>query len=447
VTGVGSPTGVLVRTLVTLLAASALVASAAAAAGWTEPQELAGATATRAPVIDMNRRGDAVVVWVGGDSVFAASSSRGQAFGPPVQLAAGMLTASRTEVDLDDAGNVAVGWIYDDGSDPCEPCDSLSEACCDRLAGVVRAAGAAAFGRVRTLSRRRAQTAYFAAAAGPGGGGFIWATPDTFDHAELVAAFSEPGGRLRSTQTVGRLPREHSIDAVSLLIQADGEASLAFQDDDRLGERTRSATGRFSRVKTSARVSGLYLETRELDARGDEVAVWEKDSTTAWATRPRHGRYGRARVVRGAHDTSFALAPDGGALLAWAGGKPPAVLAAARPPGGTFGKPRRAGVPTDVQFDSEAAATGNRGRGMVGWIWSPRGAAEGEGTGEVFARPWLGTAPSGPARQLALPGGGGSHGYQFPDVHENPGVAADAKGNSIVVWDQAGRIGYARYRP
>jgi hypothetical protein len=432
------------RRLAVLVGVAATLAAAASAhaAGWTEPQEIVGAGGANAPAVDMNSRGDAAVVWATADSVFVAESRRGKAFGAPVQLASGIRSANRAQVDVDDAGNVAIGWIYDDGSFDCTPCDSISENCCDRLAGVVKPAGAAMFGRPRTLSRKKAQTAYFDVAAGKGGGGFIWATPDTFVPNELSAAFSRPDGELRSTSTIARL--SGYINQVSLLIRRDGTASLAFEDDRvRLRERTRSAGGRLSAARTIAAGGDLDFVTRAADARGNEVGVWEHDVRTGWAVRRRGGRYGRPRTVPGAASTAFALAPDGGALLAWGDAKPQSVLAAARSPQRSFGKGRRlATSPDKQQWQSLAVAIGNGRRGMAAWQWSGDEAT----TGQVVARPWAGAGPSGPVRELALPGGGGPQTNQFPS-RESPAVAADAQGNAIVVWDQDGRIGFARFLP
>ena len=422
--------------------AAALVVAASAHAGWTEPQEIAGASGANAPAVDMNSRGDAAVVWAAGDSVFVAESTRGEQFGAPVRLASGMLAPNRVQVDVDDAGNVAIGWIYNDGSFDCTPCDSLSEHCCDRLAGVAKPAGAAAFRRPRTLSRKKEQTAYFDVAAGRGGGGFIWATPDTFVPDEVSAAFSRPDGELRSTFPIARMGRDHYINEVSLLIRPDGVASLAFEDDvPRLRERTRSAGGRLSSVRTIAHEEDLDFVARAADARGHEVGVWEHDFRTGWAVRRRGGRYGRARIVPGAGSSAFALAPDGGALLAWGGTRSLSVVAAARPPLRAFGKPRRLATSATDEQQSLAVAIGNGRRGMVAWAWSEAEAT----TGRVFARPWVGGGPTGTARELALPGGGGPQTNQFPSK-ESPAVAADARGDAIVVWDQDGRIGFARYR-
>ena len=416
-----------------VLAALVLLAAAPAAdAGrWTAAQALDSPAPVFGPAIDVNARGDAVLAWTTNDGVQAAFARRGGGFSAPAPVTGVPHGGGLIKVDIDERGNAAVGWDYGDGSFIAEP-ELREDSCCTRLAGAVRPAGRASFGPARTLSRAGVDAPEWDVAAGPGGGGFLWAHGDSGLGHDLAAAFGTPGGTVGGRSTV--LRAGEYFEELSLLIRRGGSASLAVKHGDGLLlERVRSRGGRYGPRRTIARRgAGESFAGRWADARDREFAVWGF-SDSVWSTRSPGGAFRTFRRFPARTLGGLDVALDGGVTSVAESGERPSVFASFRAPGARgFSTPRR--LATHGRFASVGprAAAANRGRGMAVWGVTPE-----EGASRVYARRLLRGAPVGAARRMQVGGGQAL----------SPVTAASASGRTYVVWVEDGRVATARYIP
>lgn len=78
---------------------------------WFGPSRLsATATASAAPVLTSNRRGDLAVVWLNGDHITARLAPAGGAWGAPLSLFQSSLATPNIKAGMDDNGLITVGW-------------------------------------------------------------------------------------------------------------------------------------------------------------------------------------------------------------------------------------------------------------------------------------------------------------------------------------------------
>lgn len=393
--------------------------------------------------LDVNSRGDAVVAWFKGTTVYASFARRGGAFGRPIRV--GRRESAEwygLTVDLDERGNAVLAWIYDDGAFPADEDLRGDYGCCDRLVAAVKPARRGRFGAVRKLSAAGLDVADYEVAAGGGGGGVFWN-----ESLRVKASFAGRSGALSKAHVVAEAPdrRELAYDfrEASIAFLPSGAASMLYADeDDRIREVLRSPRGRYGSPRTVGNETRFFqFMRREVDARGNEVVAWTRDptgsATVRAARRRRGGKLGAARNVsrEGSEFFALAVAPNGRSLIAWLGDKisPYRIGAASAAPGAGFGPARRVAT-SNEEIGPGLPAIGANGNGMV--VWRTERART-----EVFARPWRGAGPVGSVKRLELKVRGRRYGPYAPKAR------TDGSGRTWVVWDDYRRIGYARYRP
>lgn len=424
--------------LVALLPLLALPASAAAGR-WSKPSTFRDGGQPQSPSVDVNARGDAVVAWTEQRRVVVATARAGRGFRKPV-VVSGPFPGDFVIARIDDRGNVAVGWTYGDGT-VVEDENEIrgAEACCERVAAALRPAGRSSFGPPRTLSSPGEDSTQFDVAAGPRGGGVIWT--NGFDLGDnLYASFGASDGSLGKPRRILESGREY-FEEVSLLIRRNGTASLAVKrGDGAVFERTRSRGGRYGRARVIARPgSANTVLFREADASDRELAIWSGyfPTVTEWSVRSPGGYFGARRGLPERLLGSFALAPDGGALVVGGGGRRTSVYAATKTRRSGFSRGRRLAKHASDRSLSVRAAIGNRGRGMAAWEVT----ADTSTASWVFARPLrAGAAPAGGTRRLALSTRG------VPN-ERSPVIASSGSGRTLAVWIEGGRLALARYTP
>jgi hypothetical protein len=421
------------RILGAALTASVLLAfaSPAQAGRWTESRTVASPGPSFGPDLAVNSRGDAVLGWSTRDSVWVAFAKRGSGFGKPRQLT-GVPKPGGVRVDLDDRGNAAIGWMYDDETYVEEP-ELREDGCCDRLAGAVKPAGRSLFGPARTLSKAGIHLVNWDLAAAPDGGGFLWTEGDPYEGSDFKAAFGNARGTVGGSRKV--LPAG-DFAGVSILRRRDGSTTLAVsRGDGLLFERVRTPAGRFGPRRTIARRRRDDSVTRRWSyGRDQEFAVFDSLTTTTWSTRSRGGSFRTFRKLPGDVSAAGDVALDGSALSLTEVGEPPSLVAAYLAPGAPRFVAARQRIARHSRYSliSPVAAAANRGRGMAVWEVAPE-----EGPSRVFARRLHRGAPVGATRRLSIDGG---------PAH-SPAAAATPSGRTYVAWVETGRIAVARYIP
>lgn len=233
-----------------------------------------------------------------------------------------------------------------------------------------------------------------------------------------------------------------------LVVNARGDAAIAWETrplprPDKPGLPPgalflayRAAGGRFGSPHRVAR--GALGADMGIDSRGDVTIVWRqaaahrRSAGLYVARRLRSGRFGTARrVVRG-RVVGFSLALNGAgrAALVWEQGRlaTPALLCAAAPSGGGFGRPVTL---VDSRQGAGSFDTGVDAGGRVTVAWE--GPYDGAGTGIPYAgvnvtTVWPTATIAGRTQRLQNPVGG-RLGYM------GVRVVVDRRGDAAAVWD------------
>ena len=363
--------------LAAVLAGLALPGPARAAAGWQAPVTLSSPGArARQPGLAVDGRGAALVVWRqagAGGGVKAALRPAGGTFGAP-QTVAG--EGESPQPGFDASGAATLVWLRrgDEIDGGCTLCVEAS----DRPAGGV------------------------------------------FDVPQLLPV-------------EGAHPR--------LAVDPAGDAVVLVRHPGGAGKPIRAifrpAGGAFGAPQTLA--GGQTGEPHvAIDRRGRAIALWSRGVHVEAAFARRHGRFGKVRFVGHGDLPEFAANPRGDALAVWRIDISPRsrVLAAYRPAGGRFGRPRAISAPDSGE--EIGAALDRRGDALA--IWRRRGRNGGNNRIEAAYRPAGGRF--GRPRRLS----------RRAAAAYAPQVAFDRRGNALAVWELEpgrgrGALLQASYRP
>lgn len=414
------PGGLAICLLLTLCAAL----PATAAADWTEPRPVATETGSFSfqPPLAVNERGDAAVAWVSrrGSVRVALRRAGASTFTKPVTVP-GSRRASDPMVAINRLGDVVAGWR---GGDP------ANCAGCALMTMSTRRAGGR-FGRAQVVSLPGESVESPAVAIGPGGtAGATWNGGGT-----VQAAFARRGRRFGAPVQIGR--HEPGFDT-ALTFDGRDRATAFWHVGSRHLERLRYARrdpgGALTAPRTAAAPGSAPIGFEFTDyAAGTDLAGRH---VLAWTTHPDHGderievaaagrdgRFGPRQQIAVAerenfgnvHTPHLAVAPNGAAAVTWVRSDTSerrAEVALRRSPGGAF---ELRAIPGSEGASEPRVAVAASGRSVVAWTAGPEvRAAIGDGGG-TFAAP----------RAFATQG-------------ERPSVGIDRTGSAIVVWSTAG---------
>jgi hypothetical protein len=341
--------------------AGALAASPAAAT-WSRERVASNAYEYGNPLLAMNERGDAALLYDTDTGLALARARPGRAFGRPREVP-GAGDDSNIGVAVDEHGNVLVAWSENDHSEEAPPF-SRDEDCCERIKVVLLRPRSTRFSGPKTLSRAGRDAYLQAVAIVDGRIGIGWN-----EDYEVVARFSRRGLRMRSAvrasgdYVLAAVPLKSGPFVTFLRAQYEPTRSSVFDLGVRSGRRpaVRRLFSRKADLVSSVSVAA--------NARGQEAIVWDEGKHGVFAgARARGGRLRPRRVARrGVYGyPRVSIDRTGAAVAAW--GNVHKVFTSARRPGKAFGKGvaftryRRGLVIDDVQVAMNAA-----GRAVVAW--------------------------------------------------------------------------------
>jgi hypothetical protein len=224
-----------------------------------------------------------------------------------------------------------------------------------------------------------------AVAAQPGGAGVLaLIRPDGSGRTILGVALREPGGAWSAPAT---LAGANPIDDPAVAVSDRGDAVLVWAETSgplesrtyRVRVTRRPAGGTFGAPQTLATIKSSFNPRllAGVSASGEAIVAWTGQITAGSvvfappegpidvAIAPPGAPFGGAARIGTAAQTALAVAPDGRALLALAGGGE--VRVAERAPGQAFAAPAHAGDASDLVAVTPAVALRADGGAVVAW--------------------------------------------------------------------------------
>jgi hypothetical protein len=409
-------------------AAVALLAPAPASAGFERPHRLA--PSARGVDIAANSGGDRILVWQAPtDDLMLTRAPHGQPFGPSAPLPGADGFAPL--VEMNERGDALVVWHYDDRTSE----GTIDEPCCTGLkAMLVRADGTAS--KPTRMARRGVEYELHDLELSPRGD--LAVLFEEWDSGRPLLRLAPPSGRFHPLERLG--PPSVDVRAVTFARRRARVLHLRNPFYTRvlrqpIVERERLRAGRW----TGGTVLGrpyMWPSTFQVasDSRGGQVLTWyrrsgDEDHVYAGARDPG----GRLRVRRLArerldHEVSLvtpAIDASGYGLAAWSSPERRTIVTALRRPGEGFRPAVRFGTPPPPPLEQPVAAINSSGLAVLGFHPGEHSSAEAMMT--AFRE------PSGLAVDITRLGGSNVHHFGGT----GPQAVYDGSGVATLAWTDA----------
>lgn len=320
-----------------------------------------------------NQRGRRLIAWTDYQGMHVATSDPEEHFGRPRLVRREKTNTTLPLLAMNARGDALLVWYFFDRTHISDEESRADYDCCfgARMAVLHRDGR---IGRITTLAHRAVDVYVQALAIDSSGRyGVVWREPDAYyqQHRGVVGQFHD-GHRLRPTQKVDRHVRAlemayvHGRPRVLLLAHHDGRGQLV--------ERTAHHNGRFgARRPVAKRLPPDPIIDAVSNERGDQAVAWMPEEYARemyGGTRAAGGRL-RPRLVARTQQQApgpLAIAPSGAAALAWSPDRSGVLLARSPGRGAPFGKPRRVVRPRRDGYDVDSQiAIDSAGHTALAW--------------------------------------------------------------------------------